>query len=154
VAADPNTLYDTPQAESYEKYIHENWDKLPPWEQRQAQDFLFARLHAEDETARVFAARSANQPFLNDVAKPTEHPELYWTVKCGWVCFFGTFISPFIFGPLGVFFGVYNVWKGDQEKGALQIGLTILAFVVMVILLMAGQEIMRKLIPGPEFLLT
>jgi hypothetical protein len=154
VAADPSAMFDTAQAESYEKYVHENWDKLQPWEQKQAQAFLLARLHAEDEAAPVLAVRSANQPFLNDVAKPKEHPEVYWTLKCGWACIIGTFISPFIFGPLGLFFGIYNTWKGENEKGILQIGVVIFVFVVMVIMLMAGQEIMRRLIPGPEFLVS
>jgi hypothetical protein len=154
VVADPNALYDSAQVESYEKYVHENWDKLQPWEQRQAQAFLFARLHAEDEDSRVRAVHSANQPFLNDVVEPVEHPEVFWTVKCGWACALGTLVSPFIFGPMGVLFGVYNVWKGEQEKGIFQIGLTILIFVVMMIMLAAGQEIMSRLIPGPEYLIT
>jgi|SRR5215216_3700949 len=154
MAADPSTMFDTAQAESYEKYVHENWDKLQPWEQRQAQAFLLGRLQASDEAPRTFSAPPSNQPFLNDVAKPKEHPEVYWTVKCGWACIIGTFISPFIFGPLGLFFGIYNTWKGENEKGILQIGVVIFVFVVMVIMLMAGQEIMRRLIPGPEFLVT
>jgi hypothetical protein len=154
VAADPKAIDDSPQTEAYERYVHENWDKLQPWEQQQAQAFLTSQQHGSDGVPRGLTVPSSYQPFLNDVARPFEHPELYWTIKCGWACVIGTFISPAIFGPLGFFFGIYNFWKGDQDKGIIQVALSLLVFVVMMVMLMAGQEIMRKLIPGPEFLLT
>src|SRR5262245_51070109 len=95
----------------------------------------------------------AGQPFLNDVARPDEHPELYWTIRCGWACVIGTFISPMIFGPLGFFFGAYNWWRGE-EKGIFQIGVSLLVFVVMLVLLAAGQEIVGRIIPAPDFLVS
>jgi hypothetical protein len=155
VAIDPKTVYDSAQAESYERYVHENWDHLSPWEQRQAQEFLLARHRAEAEASGApLYLQPAHQPFLNDAAPRPLPSGLNWTVKCAWACVVGTLLSPFLFGPIGVFFGVYNIWKGEQEKGILQVGLVIFVFVVMMIMLAAGQELTQRMIPGPDYLVS
>jgi hypothetical protein len=154
VAVEPDALHQSPQAETYKQFVRENWDKLAPWEQRQAEAFLAADNGVGEFVAGVPVAPSSSQPFLNEPRKPIDHPELFWTVRIGWICALATLISPFFFGPLGTFFGVYNIWKGEHEKGIMQVGLSLVLFVLMIIMLMASFELLGRLIPGPKYLVS
>ncbi len=150
MAIDPRAVYEGPQAEAYEKYVRENWDKLAPWEQQQAREFLVASKHP----GRVAQPRPMIAPsprtFLNDVKNDDSHPELVWKIRAGWVCVFATLLlSPALFGIIGIALGVYIAKKGDPETGILQIGLTLLAAVFAILIYLGFSEIVDGIMPNP-----
>src|SRR5262249_40854350 len=91
------------QAEAYERHLRENWDRLPAWEQEQAQ--------------RYFAWKNANPGQLTD-PHPVSPPRgaddgLGWAVKGGYLCAVAAFLlSPLIFAPIGIVLGIYNITRG------------------------------------------
>src|SRR3954454_9791696 len=120
MAIDPQAMYDTPQAETYENYVRENWEKLAPWEQRQAREFLVGSKHPGRVGPPTATLVGSPQTFLNEVQNDNGHPELVWTIRAGWVCIFATLLlSPFLFGIIGVGVGFYNAKKGETELGIL-----------------------------------
>jgi hypothetical protein len=58
-------------------------------------------------------------------------------------------LSPLFFGIIGVGVGFYNAKKGETETGILQIGLTIMAAVVAILIFLGFSEIVNGLIPNP-----
>jgi hypothetical protein len=150
MALDPHAVFEGPQAEAYEKYVSENWDKMAPWEQQQARDFLIGSKHPRRVTPSTSLTAPSPRAFLNQVKVDHGHPELFWTIRAGWVCVGATLLlSPLIFGILGIVLGVYNAKKGEQETGVIQVGLTLLAAVVAILIFLAGQEILGGLMPNP-----
>src|SRR3954451_9413349 len=108
MAIDPRAVYEGPQAEAYETYVRENWDKLAPWEQQQAREFLVGGKHPGRVGQTRATVPAAPKTFLNDAKKDDGHPELIWKIRAGWVCIFATLLlSPILFGIIGISLGVY-----------------------------------------------
>ncbi|MFL5759182.1 MAG: hypothetical protein ACJ789_05550 [Thermomicrobiales bacterium] len=150
MATDPHAVYEGPQAEAYEKYVRENWEKLAPWEQQQAREFMVGSKHPRRVSPSGAASPSLPKSFLNADKGDQRHPELVWTIKAGWVfIILALLLSPLLFGILGVGVGVYNAKKGEPETGVLQVGLTILAVVLAILIYLAGSEILGSFMPNP-----
>ncbi|MEA2512315.1 MAG: hypothetical protein QOJ59_1802 [Thermomicrobiales bacterium] len=112
------------QAEAYERHVRDNWDRLPAWEQEQAQ--------------RYFAWRDANSKSLFDqpqgVSTRTSHGASSWAIKAGYLCAVAAFLlSPLVFAPVGVLIGVFNIVRGRYGHGIAQVFLTVSCAVLAVV---------------------
>jgi hypothetical protein len=129
------------QAEAYERHIRENWDRLPVWEQEQAQ--------------RYFAWRDANPGSVIDRSplSPTRGADegLSWAVKGGYLCAVAAFLlAPIVFAPIGILLGIYNIIRGRYGHGVAHVVLavcgTVLAIVVSSLLLDWIQVLQERLV--------
>jgi hypothetical protein len=117
------------QAEAYERQLHENWDRMPAWEQEQAQ--------------RYFDWKDANpgSVIAQNPMAPTRGADerLSWAVKGGYLCAVATFLlSPIVFAPIGILLRIYNIIRGRYGHGVARVVLavccTVLAIVISAVL--------------------
>jgi hypothetical protein len=129
------------QAESYERHLRENWDRLPAWEQEQAE--------------RYSAWKNANPGSVIDqhpmASAPRRDEGLSWAVKGGYLCAVAAFLlSPLVFAPIGIVLGIYNITRGRYGHGVAHVVLsvccTVLAIVVSALLLDWIQVLQERLV--------
>ncbi|HKG24180.1 MAG TPA: hypothetical protein VKB09_00955 [Thermomicrobiales bacterium] len=129
------------QAATYEQYLRDNWDRMPAWEQEQAQQY--------------FAWKGANPRALTEpppmLARPAHDQGLHWSVKAGYICAVAAFLlSPLIFAPLAILLGIYNIARGRYVHSIAHVLLavagTILAIVLSAIMLDWLQVLQHRLV--------
>ncbi|HEY7035664.1 MAG TPA: hypothetical protein VH482_30260 [Thermomicrobiales bacterium] len=129
------------QAEAYERHLRENWDRLPAWEQEQAERY-FAWKHANPGSL-IYQRPVSSAPRGNE--------GLSWAVKGGYLCAVAAFLlSPLIFAPIGILLGIYNITRGRYGHGVAHVVLaicgTVLAIVVSALLLDWIQVLQERLV--------
>jgi hypothetical protein len=113
------------QAAAYEQYLRDNWDRLPVWEQEQAQQY--------------FAWKGANPRALSEpppmVGRATRDEGLHWAVKAGYFCAVAAFLlSPLIFAPFAILLGIYNIARGRYVHGIAHVFLAVAGTILAIVL--------------------
>jgi hypothetical protein len=91
---------------AYEQYIRDNWDKLTPYQQEEAQAYLSAKFQGSP--------------------KPAAASVKGWPVPTGYVCAgISLFFLPPLFALIALGCGIYNATKGRTGHGIAQIILAI-----------------------------
>lgn len=130
-------------AAAYERYISENWDSLPPFEQEQARAYLQSRFQAMQPQLPHGGTAMSPQPGYPSAGAPygygmyggfapvKKEQEGGWAVPVG-------YIGLLFFTPLAVFCGIYNLTKGRTGHGLAQILIPIAILFFLFMALAAG----------------
>jgi hypothetical protein len=147
-------------AAAYERYISENWDRLSPFEQDQARAYMQARfegvqpqqppqvmptMHQQPQPMMAAnpmpgypnpapgygsAAPGYGYGMYGGFAPARREDEGSWAVPVG-------YIGVFLFTPLAIGCGIYNLTKGRTGHGLAQILIPV-AFIVLFVMMVAA----------------
>ena len=117
------------QAAAYERYLRENWDSLPSFEQEQAKSWMQAKALAATQTAYQYDSLSygyLGNALGNLPTSKKSNTDSEWAVPVG-------YIAIFVFMPLALICAVLNLMNDRIGHGLAQL----LIPVALLILLMA-----------------
>jgi hypothetical protein len=140
------------QAAAYERYISENWDRMPAFEQEQAKAYLQAKFQASQQPGLASQPATpylSGDPYLTQGMQqagygyggaaygypayglgafgPPKKDTAEWAIWVGWV-------GVFVFTPLAIFCGIKNIINDRPGHGYAQLFLGLAPFVLLVLI--------------------
>jgi hypothetical protein len=145
------------QAAAYERYISENWDSLPSYEQEQAKAYMRAKFEASQQpgyqsghvaTPNMYSGQYASAGYGYGQGSwgntgqfyggygpgafgPPKRDEAGWAVPIGYV-------GVLFFTPLAIYCGIKNLSNGRSGHGYTQLVLGLLPWLLVMVALATG----------------
>jgi hypothetical protein len=143
------------QAAAYERYISENWDSLPPYEQEQAKAYMRSKFEGSQQPGYAGQFAAPNPPYAGQ-PMPAGYGQAPWMNggsyygaygpgafgppkrdEAGWAVPVG-YIGVLFFTPLAIYCGIKNLTNGRSGHGYTQLLLGLLPWVLLMLVVAAG----------------